>query len=54
MYHEKICKGLTVPTWDYLTDDEADAMLHGKYKGDGRRIDAYVVPDQKSVEWDDE
>lgn len=52
LYHEKVCKALTESTWSYLSDEEAKAMLKGKYKGDGRRIDAYVIPDQRSVEWE--
>lgn len=44
-YHEKIAKGLTQPTWDYLSDSEANAVLNGRYRGDGRRVDQFVSGD---------
>lgn len=44
-YHEKIVRGLTQPTWDYLSDAEAHALLNGRYRGDGRRVDQYTLPE---------
>lgn len=41
-YEEKICRGLIEPTWEYLTDGEAEACINGRYRGDGRRIDQFV------------
>ena len=41
-YHEKIAKGLTTPTWDWMTDAEGNAVINGRYRGDGRRIDQYI------------
>ena len=49
-YHEKIVKGLTVPTWDWMTESEANAVLNGRYRGDGRRLDQYVTGDPLMVE----
>jgi len=44
-YEEKIVKAWTVPTFDYLSDSEANALLNGRYRGDGRRVDQYVIDD---------
>lgn len=44
-YEEKVARGLLVPTWDYLTTAEAHAVLNGRYRGDGRRIDQYITDD---------
>lgn len=44
-YHEKIARGLTVPTFDYMSASEAHAVTNGKYRGDGRRLDQYVTAD---------
>ena len=44
-YEEKIAKAWTQPTFDYLSDSEAHALLNGRYRGDGRRVDQYVIDD---------
>lgn len=44
-YEEKVVRGLLTPTWEYLSPAEAEAVLNGRYRGDGRRIDQYVVDD---------
>jgi predicted FMN-binding regulatory protein PaiB len=48
-YEEKVSRGLTVPTWDYMTAAEAHAVLNGRYRGDGRRIDQYVNDDPLGI-----
>lgn len=35
--------GVCQPTWLYMSDSEAHALLNGRYRGDGRRIDQYVT-----------
>lgn len=37
--------GQTQPTWLYLSDSEANAVLNGRYRGDGRRVDQFVSSD---------
>lgn len=44
-YEEKVVRGLTQPTWDWMSESEAHALLNGRYKGDGRRIDQWVLPE---------
>ncbi len=44
-YERKIVEGRTTPTWDYVTTSEAHALLNGRYRGDGRRIDQFVLPE---------
>lgn len=44
-YHEKIAKNLLQPASSYLTPTEIAATLNGRYRGDGRRTDAYVSAD---------
>lgn len=44
-YHEKVCKGLLVPSVDLLTEAESRAMMQGRPHGDGRRLDAYCMDD---------
>lgn len=45
-YHEKIARGLLQPVATYLTDGELRATLHGRSRGDGRRLDAFCLDDQ--------
>jgi hypothetical protein len=42
-YHEKIVKGLAQPALTYLTPTEIHNLIGGKYHGDGRRLDRFVV-----------
>lgn len=49
-YEEKVVRGLISPTWDYLTPAEAHAVLNGRYRGDGRRIDQYISDDPLGID----
>jgi hypothetical protein len=49
-YEEKIVKALVEPTWDWMTETEAEALLNGRYRGDGRRIDQWITADPLGVE----
>lgn len=49
-YHEKVAKGLLIPTWDWMTEPEAHALLNGRYRGDGRRLDQWIAGDPLNVE----
>ena len=42
-YEEKIVLGITRPTWDWMTDVEAHALINGRNRGDGRRIDQWTL-----------
>lgn len=41
-YERKIALGLTTPTWDWMSESEAEAVINGRYRGDGRRLDQWV------------
>jgi len=49
-YHEKIARGLLEPTWAYMSDAEIDATVNGRYRGDGRRLDQYIIDDPLGIE----
>lgn len=49
-YHEKIARNLLQPADSYLSATELDACMKGRYKGDGRRTDNYVLPDPLDIE----
>jgi hypothetical protein len=49
-YERKVVLGLVQPTWDWMTDEEAEILLNGRYRGDGRRLDAWVAGDPIGVE----
>lgn len=49
-YHEKIVKGLKSPTWDWMSDSEAHAVVNGRYRGDGRRIDQWTLPEPMGID----
>ena len=42
-YHKKIATGLLVPTGQYLSNSEIDAMFAGRPRNDGRRLDKYTT-----------
>ena len=42
---EKIVKCLKEPQFDWISDAEAHAIINGRYRGDGRRIDQWTVPE---------
>lgn len=44
-YEQKVVRGLVTPTWDWMSDTEAHALLNGRIRGDGRRIDSWVAGD---------
>lgn len=44
-WHEKVAKGLITPTVDWMKDSELNAVINGRYRGDGRRLDQYVTGD---------
>ncbi len=45
--------GLLSETWGYVSDTEANALLYGKYRGDGRRLDRWVMHDAIPIDWRD-
>lgn len=44
-WHEKVVKGLITPTVDWMKPSELHAVINGRYRGDGRRVDQYVTGD---------
>lgn len=44
-YERKIVEGTATPTWDWMSDTEAHALLNGRQRGDGRRLDQYISGD---------
>lgn len=49
-YERKVVLGLIEPTWDWMSDAEASALLNGRYRGDGRRLDQWVTADPLGVD----
>jgi hypothetical protein len=49
-YHKKIALGLLEPAEDYLSGSELRATMNGRYRGDGRRLDFYVLWDPNPLE----
>ena len=49
-YERKVMTRLITPTWDWMTDSESRAVLNGRYRGDGRRIDQWVL--HEPVMWE--
>lgn len=49
-YHEKIVRGLTTPTWDWMSEHEAHAVINGRYRGDARRLDQWVTGDPVGID----
>ena len=43
-YHRKVILGLLTPSLDLLSEEEARALMSGRVHGDGRRLDAWVLP----------
>ena len=52
-YEEKIVRGLVTPTFAYLTPEQAEATVNGRYRGDGRCLDQYVVDDPLLIDLTD-
>lgn len=44
-YEQKLMLGLTQPADAYLSETEMEAMINGRYRGDGRRLDVYCPPE---------
>ena len=44
-WHEKVVTGKITPTVDWMRPSELHAVINGRYRGDGRRIDQYVTAD---------
>jgi hypothetical protein len=51
-YHEKVATGKITPGELVFTEHEIHAMLNGRYRGDGRRIDQYVLPEPLLIDID--
>jgi hypothetical protein len=49
-WHEKLVRGLITPTDSWMSPAELEAVLNGRYRGDGRRIDDYVVGDPLMID----
>lgn len=49
-YEQKIAMGLIQPTFEYMTDSEAEATVNGRYRGDGRRLDQFVTDEPMDLE----
>ena len=48
-YEQKLVLGLITPTWDSMSESEMEATLNGRYRGDGRRLDQYIVDDPLNI-----
>jgi hypothetical protein len=48
-YERKVVEGRITPSWDSMSGPEMDAVLNGRYRGDGRRIDQYIVDDPMMI-----
>lgn len=48
-YERKVAEGRITPSWDSMSEPEMDAVLNGRYRGDGRRIDQYIVDDPMMI-----
>ena len=44
-WHEKVVNGWITPTVDWMNESEMNAVVNGRYRGDGRRIDQYIAGD---------
>jgi hypothetical protein len=44
-YHRKVALGLVTPTLGFLSEEEVNQLMGGKYHGDGRRLDAWFIDD---------
>ena len=44
-YHEKVKQGLLQPAAEVLSDVEIKTIMGGRFHGDGRRLDHYVIDD---------
>lgn len=51
-YARKIVLGLVQPAATYMSPSELHAVVAGRYRGDGRRIDRYVLFDSLDIDLD--
>lgn len=49
-YERKLVLGLIQPTWAYMSDTEANAVLNGRYRGDGRRLDVWISDEPLGID----
>jgi len=52
-YERKIVAGLLSPTWSYMSHEEMEATVNGRYRGDGRRLDQYVTDEPMMIDLHD-
>lgn len=43
-------KGLLQPTFEYISASEAEAVVNGKYRGDGRRLDSWIAGEPMMID----
>lgn len=51
-YEQKIVQKFLQPVADYLSPAEMHAIINGRYRGDGRRVDQYVSDDGLDLDTD--
>ncbi len=49
-YHRKVVEGLIVPTLGVMTESEERALLQGRYRGDARRLDSWILMDSVPIQ----
>lgn len=49
-YERKVVLGLVQPAASFMTPSELHAVVQGRYRGDGRRIDRYVSFDVLAID----
>lgn len=49
-WHEKVVRGLITPTVEWMNNAELNAIINGRYRGDGRRIDQYITGDPLMID----
>jgi len=49
---EKVVTGKITPTRDWMSESELHAIINGRYRGDGRRIDQYITGDPLLIDTD--
>jgi hypothetical protein len=49
-YHRKVCEGTLTITDSYLRASEIKALTSGRYRGDGRRTDRWVIEEPIDME----
>ena len=52
-YEQKIIAGLLTPTWAYMSPEEMEATINGRYRGDGRRLDQYITDEPMMIDLHD-